>query len=101
MDKKPTIAILKNEIDKLKSSFDTEKDEKDTKINHILSVVEGLSKSLSLYIEDEDNKSDKETTNEIDKNTNLEDKVNCLEEDVQYLKNELKKKDADWQQNWI
>ncbi len=56
MDKKPTIAILKNEIDKLKSSFDTEKDEKDTKINHILSVVEGLSKSLSLYIEDEDNK---------------------------------------------
>ncbi len=98
MDKKPTIAILKNEIDKLKSSFDTEKDEKDTKINHILSVVEGLSKSLSLYIEDEDNKSDKETTNEIDKNTNLEDKVNCLEEDVQYLKNELKKKDADWQQ---
>ncbi len=84
MDKKPTIAILKNEIDKLKSSFDTEKDEKDTKINHILSVVEGLSKSLSLYIEDEDNKSDKETTNEIDKNTNLEDKVNCLEEDVQY-----------------
>ncbi len=91
MDKKPTIAILKNEIDKLKSSFDTEKDEKDTKINHILSVVEGLSKSLSLYIEDEDNKSDKETTNEIDKNTNLEDKVNCLEEDVQYLKNELKK----------
>ncbi len=34
----------------------------------------------------------------IDKNTNLEDKVNCLEEDVQYLKNELKKKDADWQQ---
>ncbi len=50
MDKKPTIAILKNEIDKLKSSFDTEKDEKDTKINHILSVVEGLSKSLSLYI---------------------------------------------------
>ncbi len=54
MDKKPTIAILKNEIDKLKSSFDTEKDEKDTKINHILSVVEGLSKSLSLYIEDED-----------------------------------------------
>ncbi len=40
----------------------------------------------------------KETTNEIDKNTNLEDKVNCLEEDVQYLKNELKKKDADWQQ---
>ncbi len=67
MDKKPTIAILKNEIDKLKSSFDTEKDEKDTKINHILSVVEGLSKSLSLYIEDEDNKSDKETTNEIDK----------------------------------
>ncbi len=75
MDKKPTIAILKNEIDKLKSSFDTEKDEKDTKINHILSVVEGLSKSLSLYIEDEDNKSDKETTNEIDKNTNLEDKL--------------------------
>ncbi len=71
---------------------------KDTKINHILSVVEGLSKSLSLYIEDEDTKSDKETTNEIDKNTNLEDKVNCLEEDVQYLKNELKKKDADWQQ---
>ncbi len=40
----------------------------------------------------------RETTNEIDKNTNLEDKVNCLEEDVQYLKNELKKKDADWQQ---
>ncbi len=35
---------------------------------------------------------------EIDKNTNLEDKVNCLEEDVQYLKNELQKKDADWQQ---
>ncbi len=50
MDKKPTIAILKNEIDKLKSSFDTEKDEKDTKINHILSVVEGLSKSLSYIL---------------------------------------------------
>ncbi len=33
----------------------------------------------------------------LTKNTNLEDKVNCLEEDVQYLKNELKKKDADWQ----
>lgn len=98
MDKKPTIAILKNEIDKLKSSFDTEKDEKDTKINHILSVVEGLSKSLSLYIED--NESDKDATNEeIDKTVkNLEDKVNCLEQDVQYLKNELKKKDADWQQ---
>lgn len=105
MDKKPTIAILKNEIDKLKSSFETEKDEKDIKINHILSVVEGLSKSLSLYIED----NDKETTNEevniteideINKNIvkNLEDKVNCLEQDVQYLKNELKKKDADWQQ---
>ncbi len=45
------------------------------KLITILSVVEGLSKSLSLYIEDEDNKSDKETTNEIDKNTNLEDKV--------------------------
>ncbi len=101
MDKKPTIAILKNEIDKLKSSFDTEKDEKDTKINHILSVVEGLSKSLSLYIEDEDNKSDKETTNEIDKNTNLEDKVNCLEEDVQYLKNELKRKMLIGNRNWI
>ncbi len=101
MDKKPTIAILKNEIDKLKSSFDTEKDEKDTKINHILSVVEGLSKSLSLYIEDEDNKSDKETTNEIDKNTNLEDKVNCLEEDVQYLKMNLKRKMLIGNRNWI
>ncbi len=32
MDKKPTIAILKNEIDKLKSSFDTEKDEKILKL---------------------------------------------------------------------
>lgn len=97
MDKKPTIAILKNEIDKLKSSFETEKDEKDIKINNILSVVEGLSKSLSLYIEDNDKETNEEVNTEIDKN-NLEDKVNCLEQDVLYLKNELKKKDADWQQ---
>ena len=49
MDKKPTIATLKNDIDKLKTVFENDKGEKDTKINHILSVVEDLGTTLNSY----------------------------------------------------
>jgi dUTP diphosphatase len=47
--KKPTLAVLKSEIDKLKISFENEKKEKDTKLNQILTVVQDLGTSLNSY----------------------------------------------------
>src|SRR3981189_722558 len=94
MDKKPTVTTLKNEIDKLKSSFENDKEEKDTKINQILYVVDNLGTST--------------VQDSTHKNQEYADKIGKIENDLQQVKarfksildEELKKRDADWQQKY-
>jgi dUTP pyrophosphatase len=103
-DKKPTIGLLKNEIDKLKinfeeqlKNFENEKQEKNTKIDYILSVVENLGSSLSAYSNlDDDDEQEKTELKEI-----IEKQINDhLKSYKTVLDEELKKKETTWQQKY-
>lgn len=138
MDKKPTISILKTELEKLKFSFENDKKEKDETIGRILTVIEDLGTTLNTYgktVDEEngesgygDHHADEDRWNsagiyadmeekmmnkieiEIQKrldiervkndlaNAVFEKKIESQSEHIKNLENELRRKDAEWQQ---
>jgi dUTP pyrophosphatase len=133
MDKKPTISVLKAELDKLKFSFENDKKEKDETIGRILTVIEDLGVTLNTYGKTDVENGESgygDVTNEDRWSADLEEKMmtkieaeierrwdiervkNDLEKKIQSehikhledlqskLENELKRKDAEWQQKY-